>query len=78
MQGMPKKSQSGRRKKRQADHNRKKQYIDGILNTFNKGTKLKENKAHDLASPDYRGSTKMTPTGHMAFPVWLKKDGAVI
>ncbi|SCA84964.1 hypothetical protein BGLY_1141 [Bacillus glycinifermentans] len=56
----------------------KKQYIDGILNTFNKGTKLKKNKAHDLASPDYRGSIKMSPTDRMAFTVWLKKDGAVI
>ncbi|EME75992.1 hypothetical protein OZL92_19760 [Bacillus sonorensis] len=56
----------------------KKQYINGILDTFNKGKRMKENNAYDLDSPAYHGSIKMSDTDHVPFTVWLKKDGAII
>ncbi|KAA6453634.1 hypothetical protein FZC77_04225 [Bacillus swezeyi] len=57
---------------------KERQSIDGILDTFNKGKRMKKNKAHDRSQPDYHGDIKMSDKHHVPFTVWLEKDQAVI
>ncbi|MED1738326.1 hypothetical protein P4U97_02100 [Bacillus swezeyi] len=57
---------------------KERQSIDGILDTFNKGKRMKKNKAHERSQPDYHGDIKMSDTHHVPFTVWLEKDQAVI
>ncbi|MPQ25316.1 hypothetical protein GA512_09705 [Bacillus paralicheniformis] len=52
--------------------------IDVLLDTFNKGKRMKEKTAHSLPSPVYHGYISMTDTHRVHFTVWLKKDEAVI
>ncbi|TWM66672.1 hypothetical protein [Bacillus paralicheniformis] len=52
--------------------------IDVLLDTFNKGKRVKEKTAHSLPSPAYHGYISMTDTHRVHFTVWLKKDEAVI
>ena len=52
--------------------------IGVLLDTFNKGKRMKEKSAHSLPSPAYHGYISMTDTHRVHFTVWLKKDEAVI
>ncbi|MCJ2144985.1 hypothetical protein ABE057_19755 [Bacillus paralicheniformis] len=52
--------------------------IDALLDTFNKGKRMKEKTARSLPSPAYHGYISMTDTHRVHFTVWLKKDEAVI
>ncbi|MER3003489.1 hypothetical protein [Bacillus licheniformis] len=49
-----------------------------LLDTFNKGKRMKKKTAHHLPSPAYHGYISMTGTHRVHFTVWLKKDEAVI
>jgi len=49
-----------------------------LLDTFNKGKRMKKKTAHHLPSPAYHGYISMTDTHRVHFTVWLKKDEAVI
>lgn len=52
--------------------------IGVLLDTFNKGKRMKEKSAHSLPSPAYHEYISMTDTHRVHFTVWLKKDEAVI
>lgn len=52
--------------------------IDVLLDTFNKGKRMKEKTAHNLPAPAYHGYISMTDTHRVHFTIWLKKDEAVI